>query len=168
LARQRLRLLLNHAHGVRPPSLQRRGPLDDRGAGQGRNAVAHQGLGAQGWSVYGAKRAQPAATDGECEGLATVPEMVRRGRRFESVRGLQRIACSAAACVVSEGDVSERRCPRNVHRSERQRVSDAATAVAERACGFCGDVHLTSTRRNRVRRRQAAPQRDRPSRARWP
>jgi hypothetical protein len=69
LARQRLRLLLNHAHGVRPPSLQRRGPLDDRGAGQGRNAVAHQGLGAQGWSVYGAKRAQPAATDGVCEGL---------------------------------------------------------------------------------------------------
>jgi len=56
-------------HGADDPLSTGRCPIDDRGAGPGRNAFTHQGLGVQGWSTYGAKRAQPVATRGKCEGL---------------------------------------------------------------------------------------------------
>jgi hypothetical protein len=73
-------------------------------------------------------------------------EMVRRGQRFESVRGLRRSACSACAFVITGGDVSERRRPRNVHRSECRCVGECASRAAARASVGCGDVHLASTR----------------------
>jgi hypothetical protein len=41
--------------------------------------------------------------------------MVRRGRRFESVRGLQVSSCSASGSVVSAGVARRLRRPRNVH-----------------------------------------------------
>jgi hypothetical protein len=54
--------------GESGPGVTRRGPIEDRAAGPGRNAFTDQGLGAQGWSIYGAQRAQPVATGRKCDG----------------------------------------------------------------------------------------------------
>src|SRR5581483_2447015 len=75
------------------------------------------------------------------------------GRRFESVRGLPQSTCKRTAFVGGSDDVSERRRPQNVHRSERQRLSEGVNAVGERASGLRYDVHLTSTQRKLARRR---------------
>jgi hypothetical protein len=76
------------------PSLQRRCPLQTGAGGPRLNASPHVGLGPQGWSIYGAQRAQPVATGGKWDALengsnrpignrwqptATVPEHGKEG-----------------------------------------------------------------------------------------
>jgi catechol 2,3-dioxygenase-like lactoylglutathione lyase family enzyme len=69
------------------------------------------------WSVYGAERSQPVATGGRWDDLESGsdtrkplpwvatscpdPKMVRRVRRFESVRGLQEDPCKRAVRLAS-------------------------------------------------------------------
>jgi hypothetical protein len=107
---------------------------------------------ANGWSIYGAQRAQPVATGRKCDGphndsnkrirnrwqpMATVSErMVRRGgQRFESVRGLRFFACSAPPFVISAAS----RSAGDVHRTPREcdfiPALRPSVCVVERVCG---------------------------------
>jgi hypothetical protein len=120
------RLVCQHSRGL-GPSCNRAGVT---GGGQREcdRRFANRSLKAQtspirheGWSLYGAQGSQPVATAGKCRdgnsgsntrkplpSVATgcmVVYMVRRGRRFESVRGLAEEPCKWACCVAHDGEI---------------------------------------------------------------
>src|SRR5919201_4567001 len=72
-----------------------------------------------GWSLYGALWLQPVAISRKSterrNGRRQAKRMVRRGRRFESVRGLRVFACLAVRFVVLTGGGCGLRRPRSVH-----------------------------------------------------
>jgi hypothetical protein len=96
---------------------------------------------ARGWSVNGAKRAQPAANGGKCRGRKTAP--TSHGKEgvdgSSPSEGFEFPSCLADALVVSAGD-RERRRPRSVHRrppwplSGTQLVEPADRMFASVAC----------------------------------
>ena len=79
--------------------------------------------------------------------------------------GFVKASCTGPS-VGGSGDASERRRPRNVHRSEIQRLIGGASALGERDSGVDRGVRQASTRRSLLRRRRGERLRGRVRRGR--
>jgi hypothetical protein len=104
--------------GADDPLSTQKGSTLDAHLGGRPNPFAHRRSPAEGWSIYGAQRAQPVATGGKWntpenrsnkpirnrwQPTATVPQrMVGGGQRFESVRGLCKSPAKRGFCRATE------------------------------------------------------------------
>jgi hypothetical protein len=131
------------------PSLHGKWSRGSLGGPSARNPSSHPGSARRVWSVYGALRAQPVATGGKSEDpgnggnkpkplppVATSCRrtlMVRRGRRFESVRGLYKDSANRGVSFSEEATDCRLRAARLDSRLEQLAERSSQMLVRRRA-----------------------------------